>query len=276
MSNIPFTPWNVESNSSATKKEKYKTKREIQPGFSNVLQFAQRPSNEELLSMQAFMESEERRKTSEVQQNQLDMYNFLFHQKKEEIERMATKEVLLEEQLKLMTAALTDKKLQLQKTLRTTKKQLSDLEETERKFNDDELWELDQLIQLSIQAKEHSYSPYSNFRVGCILKTQSGEYYKGCNVENASYGLAICAERTALVKAVSEGHRKFSMIVINSDLATGFCAPCGACRQFMSEFGDFEVYLTKPDKTYKRFTVGELLPESFQQSDLEDTKRNKT
>ncbi|KAI9204964.1 cytidine deaminase-like protein [Polychytrium aggregatum] len=86
------------------------------------------------------------------------------------------------------------------------------------------------------QAKAHSYSPYSKFRVGAALLAKSGRIYSGCNVENASYGGCICAERTAFVKAVSEGEREFVAIFISSDLED-FISPCGMCRQFMVEFG---------------------------------------
>ena len=79
---------------------------------------------------------------------------------------------------------------------------------------DDDL--IQKLVDKAIEAKEHSYSPYSKFRVGCSLLTQDGQIYTGCNVENASYGLAICAERTALVKAVSEGHRSFKAIAVST------------------------------------------------------------
>lgn len=82
----------------------------------------------------------------------------------------------------------------------------------------------------SIKAKEHSHSPYSKFRVGAALLTETGEIIDGCNVENASYGLSICAERTALVKAVSMGFKKFPAIAVTADL-NQFVSPCGACRQ---------------------------------------------
>ncbi|XP_077998317.1 cytidine deaminase-like [Glandiceps talaboti] len=121
--------------------------------------------------------------------------------------------------------------------------------------------ELKNLICLSHKAKDHSYSRYSNFRVGCALVTQGGDIFTGCNVENASYGLAICAERTALVKAVSEGHRKFKAVVVASDMKNEFISPCGACRQFIIEFGgDIEVYMTKPDHTWIMLKADELLP----------------
>lgn len=94
---------------------------------------------------------------------------------------------------------------------------------------------LKQLIQKSFEAKEMAYSPYSKFRVGAAILTESGEYITGCNVENASYGLCICAERTAICKAVSEGHHKFKAIAVSSDLEDKFISPCGSCRQFLIE-----------------------------------------
>ncbi|XP_037535017.1 cytidine deaminase b, partial [Nematolebias whitei] len=91
----------------------------------------------------------------------------------------------------------------------------------------------------------------------------------GCNVENASYNLGLCAERTAISKAVSEGYRSFKAIAIASDLCDQFISPCGGCRQFMREFGsDWDVYLSKPDGSYRRMTVDELLPASFGPEDL--------
>nr|XP_006819514.1 PREDICTED: probable cytidine deaminase-like [Saccoglossus kowalevskii] len=119
-----------------------------------------------------------------------------------------------------------------------------------------------ELIELSHKAKEKAYSPYSNFRVGCALITKDGKIFTGCNVENVSFGLSICAERTTLVKAVSEGYQQFDKMVIASDLKNQVISPCGACRQFMVEFGDYDVYLTKPDKTYEKMSSYELLPKT--------------
>jgi len=212
---------------------------------------------------------EKERKKSTDLQKQISLLADVIKQQTDQIEQMTDRETELEQQLKVMSVTLQDKRALLKQELLESKKQLSQLEEEEEPLSEDEMWELDQMIELAIQAKENSYSPYSKFRVGCILKTQSGEYYKGCNVENASYGLAICAERTAIVKAVSEGHTKFSKIIINSDLQASFCTPCGACRQFMREFGEYEIILTKPDKSYKRTSVLTLLPESFGPDDLD-------
>ncbi|XP_068720545.1 cytidine deaminase-like [Montipora capricornis] len=125
------------------------------------------------------------------------------------------------------------------------------------------------LLMCSIKAKEHSHSPYSKFRVGAALLTETGKIIDGCNVENASYGLSICAERTALVKAVSMGFKKFPAIAVTTDL-NQFVSPCGACRQFIAEFGlDCDVYLVKSDLSYKKIGISELLPLPFTSSKLE-------
>ncbi|XP_052820801.1 cytidine deaminase-like [Mya arenaria] len=136
--------------------------------------------------------------------------------------------------------------------------------------------QVDDLVRRCQEAKEQSYSPYSKFRVGAALLCQDGRIYTGCNVENVSYGLTICAERTALVKAVSEGHRKFKAIAIASDLANKTISPCGACRQFLVEFGvSWDVIMTKPDMTYKTMKTGELLPLCVVSESLEEEKVSK-
>lgn len=125
------------------------------------------------------------------------------------------------------------------------------------------------LLQRSIKAKEYSHSPYSKFRVGAALLTDTGEIIDGCNVENASYGLSICAERTALVKAVSMGFKKFPAVAVSTDMEE-FIAPCGACRQFISEFeSSCDVYLVKSDLSYKKINISELLPLAFTSAELE-------
>ncbi|KAI8887186.1 cytidine deaminase [Backusella circina FSU 941] len=113
------------------------------------------------------------------------------------------------------------------------------------------------LFELAIKAKDASYSPYSKFRVGAALLTADDTLYKGCNVENASYGAAICAERTAYVKAVSEGHREFKALVVSSD-QEDYISPCGICRQFISEFNkvDMPVYLLNSRGEAKETTMG--------------------
>ncbi|XP_060750074.1 cytidine deaminase a [Tachysurus vachellii] len=125
------------------------------------------------------------------------------------------------------------------------------------------------LIALSLKAKTFAYSPYSKFRVGAALLTHDGAVFTGCNVENACLTLGICAERVAISKAVSEGHREFKAIAIASDMVDNFISPCGGCRQFMREFGlQWEVYLSKPDGSFIKSTVEALLPVSFGPEDL--------
>ena len=114
-----------------------------------------------------------------------------------------------------------------------------------------------------------SYAPYSRFHVGAALLADDGRIFTGCNIENASYGLANCAERTAFFKAVSEGVRKFEAIAIvggKEGTVTDFCPPCGMCRQVMREFcrpEAFSVLLENGQGERKRLLLSELLPESF-------------
>ncbi|XP_063063760.1 cytidine deaminase a [Engraulis encrasicolus] len=130
-----------------------------------------------------------------------------------------------------------------------------------------------ELISRSQEAKEFAYCPYSKFRVGAALLTPDGTIFTGCNVENACYNLGMCAERVAISKAVSEGHRSFRAIAIASDLNEQVISPCGGCRQFMREFGThWHVYMTKPDGSYLHMNVDELLPESFGPDDLKGRK----
>ncbi|XP_072553123.1 cytidine deaminase a [Salminus brasiliensis] len=134
-------------------------------------------------------------------------------------------------------------------------------------------WSAQDLVNRSQEAKEFSYSPYSKFRVGAALLSTDGTVFTGCNVENACNALGICAERTAICKAVSEGHTTFKAIAIASDMVDHNISPCGGCRQFMREFGlHWDVYLSKPDGSFMKKTVDELLPVSF---GLEDLKRKK-
>ncbi len=125
----------------------------------------------------------------------------------------------------------------------------------------------EQLVALAIEAMGMSYSPYSGFKVGAALLAADGTVYKGCNIENASFSPTNCAERTAFFKAISEGNQKFTAIAIvggkNGNISD-YCAPCGVCRQVMSEFckPDFEIYLFN-GKDYKTYTLSALLPASF-------------
>lgn len=124
------------------------------------------------------------------------------------------------------------------------------------------------LLQLAKQAANNSYAPYSKFNVGAALLTESGEYYTGCNVENASYGLTLCAERNALANMVNGGHNKFVAIAVVSKQAKD-CYPCGACRQWLYEFGpDAEVIIEGADSFPKVTSVKALLPNAFGPEDL--------
>jgi cytidine deaminase len=125
------------------------------------------------------------------------------------------------------------------------------------------------LIDEAIDASKQAYVPYSKFHVGAALLTDNGKIYKGCNIENASYGLTNCAERTAIFKAVSEGEKKFKAIAIVGD-TEGPISPCGACRQVLAEFLDADsvVILTNMKGDTKETTIEELLPGFFSSKDL--------
>ena len=113
-------------------------------------------------------------------------------------------------------------------------------------------------------AWENAYAPYSHFRVGAaVLSAATGRIYSGCNVENSSYGATICAERTAICKAVSEGKISFRRIAIYAD-SENWCTPCGACRQFLAEFSpNMEVLCAKAGDRYVSYKLSELLPHTF-------------
>jgi cytidine deaminase len=119
-----------------------------------------------------------------------------------------------------------------------------------------------ELYRTAKQMVQYAYAPYSRFKVGAALLTKSGEVFTGVNVENSSFGATICAERTAFVKAVSEGHREFDAIaVVSSD---GDVLPCGICRQFMFEFGDDLKIISGEDEDHLKITeITELLPGGF-------------
>ena len=120
------------------------------------------------------------------------------------------------------------------------------------------------LIKLVVDNSKYAYVPYSHFPVSAILVTKSEQLYSGVNIENASFGLTNCAERTAIFKAISEGVRDFSEIIIYGETEKPI-SPCGACRQVMAEFfdKDLKVTLVAKDKSTVVMTVGELLPYSF-------------
>ena len=130
--------------------------------------------------------------------------------------------------------------------------------------------QLDDLLQLAKEAREHSYAPYSKYRVGAALLTKDGRIYQGCNIENASFTPTICAERTAFFKAIYDGIREFSAIAIigSGDLPA---YPCGVCRQVMSEFcdGSFEIIVSNRDGSeIVAETLDEMMPHRFGPKDL--------
>ena len=122
--------------------------------------------------------------------------------------------------------------------------------------------EIDRAFELAKQYRERAYAPYSGFTVGAALVAENGDVFGGANVENASYGLAICAERSAVVSAVSAGQRSFRAIAIAGP-ATTTTVPCGACRQFMNEFNpDLVIAYSTPDGV-EETTLDKLLPNAF-------------
>ena len=130
---------------------------------------------------------------------------------------------------------------------------------------------MEKLLQLAKEARQQAYVPYSKFPVGAAIITKDGKVYQGCNIENASFGLTNCAERTAIFKAVSEGETAFEAIAVIAD-TTGPVSPCGACRQVMVEFCEptMPVYLTNLNGDVQQTTVGDLLPGAFTTEDLQD------
>ena len=124
------------------------------------------------------------------------------------------------------------------------------------------------LILQAKDAMKNAYAPYSRFRVGAALLTKDGAVFKGCNIENASYGATNCAERTAIFKAISEGYREFEKIAIVAS-SGDFASPCGICRQVLAEFmPEGEVILYSEEKGMVTYTVRELLPMGFSKADI--------
>ena len=124
------------------------------------------------------------------------------------------------------------------------------------------------LLEQAKGAMENAYAPYSGYKVGAALLCADGSVYTGCNIENAAYTPTVCAERTAIFKAVSEGKKDFVAIAVcggKNGVITGFFPPCGVCRQVLREFcgDDFSIYLAGADGTYQTRTLAQLLPESF-------------
>ena len=135
-------------------------------------------------------------------------------------------------------------------------------------------WQLDEitrkkLISLALKMRERSYVPYSGFAVGAALLTEDGEIFSGCNIENGVFSETVCAERTAIFKAVSEGKRSFAAIAVAGGKAGAapedYCPPCGVCRQVMTEFCDpsFPILLVKSEQDVKDTTLAQLLPLAF-------------
>ena len=126
----------------------------------------------------------------------------------------------------------------------------------------------DQLIEAALAARQNAHAPYSKFRVGAALEEASGRVHTGCNVENATYGLTLCAERVAVFKAISEGAREFRRIAIAADTDT-LTPPCGACRQILWEFcGDIEIVLLNPRGKSEMLRLKDLFPRAFDASFL--------
>ena len=124
------------------------------------------------------------------------------------------------------------------------------------------------LIAMAIEAMGHAYVPYSGYKVGAALLCADGTVYQGCNIENAAYGPTNCAERTAIFKAVYDGHRDFTAIAVcggKDGVITGSFPPCGVCRQVMREFcgEDFLIYMVGANGSYQTVNLGQLLPFSF-------------
>lgn len=120
---------------------------------------------------------------------------------------------------------------------------------------------LTRLIEAARRARAHAHAPYSQFAVGAALEAVDGAVFVGCNVENASFGLTLCAERIAVGAAVAAGHREFRRIVVVTDAKA---SPCGACRQVLAEFGDLEVVMADPEgRVVGRHRLDVLLPDQF-------------
>lgn len=127
---------------------------------------------------------------------------------------------------------------------------------------------MDELIQQAIAARENAHAPYSKFRVGAALCEENGRIFTGCNVENATYGLTLCAERVAVFKAISEGARRFTRVAVVADTET-LTPPCGACRQILWEFcGDVQVVLANLHGKTEMLRLAELFPRAFDASFL--------
>ena len=129
------------------------------------------------------------------------------------------------------------------------------------------------LIKRALENRQKSYCPYSDYAVGACVEREDGEFFDGCNIENASYGLTVCAERVAVFKAVSDTDGAASKRIVRIAIAGGpvgeepndYAYPCGACRQVLREFGtdQLQIFVVKSETDYKEFMLGELFPNSF-------------
>jgi cytidine deaminase len=125
---------------------------------------------------------------------------------------------------------------------------------------------MNKLVEAAIEARQHAHAPFSHFQVGAALEDQSGRIFTGCNVENATYGLTICAERVAVFKAISEGARKFVRVAVAADTDV-LTPPCGACRQILWEFcGDVELTLANLQGKTETLRLKDLFPRPFDAS----------
>ena len=121
------------------------------------------------------------------------------------------------------------------------------------------------MLELALKARENAYAPYSKFKVGAVVKSSNGMFYTGCNVENASYGLSNCAERTAIFAALAAGEKDLEeLLLVTEALVT----PCGACRQVMQEFGIKKIHIADSKGRIKSFSMQELLPHPFVKEDI--------
>ena len=126
----------------------------------------------------------------------------------------------------------------------------------------------DPLIEAALRARENAHAPFSKFRVGAAVEDEAGNIFTGCNVENATYGLTVCAERVAVFKAISEGARRFKRVAVAADTEE-LTPPCGACRQILWEFcGDVEIVLANPRGKTETLHLGALFPRAFDASFL--------
>ncbi len=120
-----------------------------------------------------------------------------------------------------------------------------------------------QMVELARQARRRAHAPFSKFQVGAVAAVSNGKLYTGCNVENASYGLTVCAERVAIWKAISEGDSQFTRLIVVAD-TPALTPPCGACRQIIWEFcGDIPILMTNLEKQWEIVSSRELLPRAF-------------